>query len=102
MAEGKKGGVPPVAPQKITCLMQSKALELDYGDAGTHRISFALLRASSPAAGGKKDIAQCKDVTVLSIDQVGNYAIMPIFGDGHKSGIYTWDLLAKLCERERN
>jgi DUF971 family protein len=29
---------------------------------------------------------------------VGNYALQPRWGDGHGEGIYTWELLRRLCE----
>lgn len=35
-------------------------------------------------------------VSINEIKPIGNYAICPIFSDGHNSGIYTWDLLYKL------
>jgi len=37
-----------------------------------------------------------EDVTIKEIKPIGNYAIAPVFSDGHNSGIYTWDLLYKL------
>ncbi|MCK5478754.1 MAG: DUF971 domain-containing protein, partial [Methylococcales bacterium] len=37
-----------------------------------------------------------ENVNITEIKAVGNYAIAPIFSDGHNSGIYTWDLLYKL------
>ena len=27
------------------------------------------------------------------MDAVGNYAVQPLFSDGHESGIYSWDYL---------
>jgi DUF971 family protein len=37
---------------------------------------------------------------LLSIERVGNYAIQPIWDDGHSTGIYTWDYLRKLCPQD--
>ena len=37
-----------------------------------------------------------EEVTIKEINPVGNYAIAPVFSDGHNSGIYTWDFLYKL------
>lgn len=35
--------------------------------------------------------------TVKSMDLVGNYALQPVWDDGHHTGIYTWDYLFRLC-----
>jgi len=34
---------------------------------------------------------------LLSIEVVGNYALLPVWADGHRYGIYTWDYLRRLC-----
>ena len=38
-----------------------------------------------------------RDVDILSLEPVGNYAIKPVFSDGHDSGLYSWDILHMLC-----
>ena len=37
---------------------------------------------------------------VKRIDQVGGYAIQILWGDGHNTGIYTWDYLKQLADDE--
>lgn len=37
---------------------------------------------------------------IETIERVGNYAIQPIWDDGHTTGIYTWDYLRRLCPAE--
>ena len=39
-------------------------------------------------------------VTITSWEQVGNYAIRPLFSDGHESGLFSWEYLSKLAERQ--
>lgn len=34
---------------------------------------------------------------IKSIEGVGNYAISVVWRDGHDTGIYSWDILYKLC-----
>lgn len=34
---------------------------------------------------------------VEKLELVGNYALQPVWDDGHSSGIYTWDYLRRLC-----
>ncbi|MNT15874.1 hypothetical protein D3C72_1509510 [compost metagenome] len=41
-----------------------------------------------------------RDVTIVAVEPVGNYAIKPIFSDGHESGLYSWQYLYELGERQ--
>jgi DUF971 family protein len=66
------------------------------------------LRAASPSADnlGERDIfgtqyggdgpRQFPGVSVLTYEQVGNYAIRFDFSDGHRTGLYTYDYLRRL------
>ncbi len=31
----------------------------------------------------------------------GNYAVSPVWGDGHDAGIYTWENLRDICEKHK-
>jgi len=35
---------------------------------------------------------------LLRIDRIGGYAIQPVWGDGHATGIYSYDYLKRLAE----
>ena len=35
-------------------------------------------------------------VNVVDLTQVGNYAVQPVFSDGHNTGIFSWNYLYKL------
>ena len=37
---------------------------------------------------------------ILSWDRVGNYAVAPKWGDGHETGIYTFESLYRLGDQE--
>ena len=39
-----------------------------------------------------------RDVLINNIEQVGHYAIKPVFSDGHDSGIYSWEYLYEMCQ----
>jgi DUF971 family protein len=41
-----------------------------------------------------------RDVGIDEVEPVGHYAIRPVFSDGHGSGIYSWDYLYDLGERQ--
>ena len=40
-----------------------------------------------------------RDVTLVDLAPVGNYAVQPTFSDGHDSGIFSWDYLYELGQR---
>ena len=64
------------------------------------RIPFELMRVYSPSAevqghGPGQEVLQTgkREVEVVSLEPVGNYAVLPTFSDGHNTGIYSWDYL---------
>jgi DUF971 family protein len=42
-----------------------------------------------------------EQTTMLSLREVGRYALQPTWGDGHESGLYTFTLLRALCPCDR-
>lgn len=63
-------------------------------------MSCEYLRVHSPSAevqghGPGQEVLQVgkENVNINSIEPVGNYAIKPVFDDGHDSGIFSWDTL---------
>ena len=81
---------------------KSKVLELSYGTAENYRLSAEFLRVYSPSAevrGHGNPTLQTgkKHVGLISVTNVGRYAIRLHFDDGHDSGIYDWDYLYTLC-----
>jgi DUF971 family protein len=88
-------------PTKIILHKISKTLELQYSDNECFILPCAYLRACSTSAEMRHAHSDLLDphVTILSIEPVGHYAIKPIFSDGHRTGIYSWDTLYELCEK---
>lgn len=87
-------------PQDITVHSASKVLEVAFSDGASFRIPFELMRVYSPSAevqghGPGQEVLQTgkRDVTLVALEPVGNYAVQPTFSDGHDSGIYAWDYL---------
>jgi DUF971 family protein len=87
-------------PQDITLHSQSRVLEVAFSDGQTFRLPFELMRVYSPSAevqghGPGQAVLQTgkREVTVVSLVPVGNYAVQPTFSDGHSSGIFSWDYL---------
>ncbi|KAI5915260.1 gamma-butyrobetaine hydroxylase-like domain-containing protein [Thauera sp. 2A1] len=96
-------------PTEITLHRKSRVLEIAFDDGTRFQLPFEFLRVYSPSAEvrghgpGQETLQQGKrDVDVLSLEPVGNYAVKPGFSDGHDSGLYSWDYLYMLGrEQER-
>jgi DUF971 family protein len=94
-------------PTGIVVHSKSRALELQYTNNESFRIPFELLRVYSPSAevqghGPGQETLQTgkRDVTLVSVEPVGHYALQLNFSDGHNTGIYSWDILRDLAVRQ--
>ena len=94
-------------PQSLTVHAASRVLEVGYSDGKNFRLPFELMRVYSPSAevqghGPGQEVLQTgkRDVTIAAIEPVGNYAIKPIFSDGHESGLYSWQYLYEIGSRQ--
>jgi DUF971 family protein len=94
-------------PTSITVHRKSRVLEVSFADGKEFRIPFELMRVYSPSAevkghGPGQEVLQTgkRDVDLVQLEAVGNYAVQPRFSDGHDSGIYSWDYLYFLGSQE--
>ena len=82
---------------------------IEWSDGHTSRHDIPHLRWLCPCAEckGEWDIPgklsgggtlTAQQTVLTDVRQVGRYALMPIWGDGHNSGIYTYEYLRKNCE----
>jgi len=90
-------------PTEIKLHQVSNILEISFDDGSVFKLPCEYLRVYTPSAeavghGPGQEILQVdkEEVGIKEIKPTGNYAITPVFSDGHNSGIYTWDLLYKL------
>ena len=86
-------------------------LAIIWEDGSESYFPSEFLRTYSPSAQniGEKDIfgnqyggdgpKEFKDVTIKSWEFSGNYAIRPIFSDGHGSGLFSWEYLKDLVTK---
>ncbi|MDP3425281.1 MAG: DUF971 domain-containing protein [Burkholderiaceae bacterium] len=88
------------SPTSLTVHQRSGMLEVGFSDGQVFQIPFELMRVYSPSAevqghGPGQEVLQTgkRGVSVVQLEQVGNYAVQPTFSDGHSSGIYSWDYL---------
>ncbi|MBK5207796.1 MAG: DUF971 domain-containing protein [Polaromonas sp.] len=87
-------------PTLLTVHSQSRILEIAFSNGAEFKIPFELMRIYSPSAevqghGPGQEVLQTgkREVNVVELEPVGNYAVKPVFSDGHESGIFTWDYL---------
>jgi len=90
-------------PTEIKLHQLSNLLEISFDDGSIFTLPCEYMRVYTPSAEavghapGQEVLQVGKEhVTFVEIKPVGNYAIAPVFSDGHNTGIYTWDLLYKL------
>jgi len=94
-------------PTDVKLHQASRVLELVFANGRHFRLPYEYLRVHSPSAevrghGPGQEILQTgkRDVTIASVEPVGHYALRPTFSDGHSTGIYSWDYLYDLGERQ--
>ena len=96
------------APEALTVHSASRVLEIGFSDGQTFRIPFELMRVYSPSAevqghGPGQETLQTgkREVDVVEIEAVGNYAVKPTFSDGHDTGLFTWAYLYFLGSQQQ-
>ena len=97
-------------PTEIILHKKSKTLEVRFAANECFILPCEYLRVFSPSAevrghgiGNEKCVVGKEQVNILAIEPVGNYAIKPIFSDGHQSGIFSWETLYDLgLNQEKN
>ena len=99
-------GVPDVTlawPVEIRLPKDRRTLRVAFDDGRSFDLAAELLRVTSPSAevqghseAERKTVGGKRNVTILSVDPVGNYSIRIGFDDMHSTGIYSWAFLRDL------
>lgn len=91
------------APTEIKLHQKSRVFEIAFDSGERFELPYEYLRVFTPSAearghGPGQEVLQVgkRDVTIERVEPVGNYAIKPVFSDGHDSGLYSWDMLYNL------
>src|SRR2546428_11881752 len=94
-------------PTEIKLHQLSRQLEITFNNGTRFELPYEYLRVYSPSAevrghGPGQEVLQVgkRDVSIKEVEPVGHYAIRPSFSDGHDTGIYSWDYLYDLGERQ--
>src|SRR5215831_13323177 len=96
-------GSPTPWPTELRLHKDRKTLTVSFDNGESYDLPAEYLRVRSPSAevqghspAERKTVAGKKNVAILEVDPVGNYAVRLVFDDLHSSGIYSWDYLFEL------
>lgn len=94
---------PVIWPLELRLAKDRRAVTIAFDDGASFTLSAELLRVTSPSAevqghseAERKTVGGKRNVAILSVDPVGNYAVRIGFDDMHSSGIYSWAFLRDL------
>ncbi|TDR73515.1 gamma-butyrobetaine hydroxylase-like domain-containing protein [Paludibacterium purpuratum] len=104
MAGLKKDSARPV---ELCLHTRTRVLEISFDDGAHFELPSEYLRVYSPSAevrghGVGQEVLQTgkRDVAIVAIDPVGQYAVKLVFDDGHDSGLYSWAYLYELGSKQ--
>lgn len=94
-------------PTEIRLKREEKILEVDFDNGRSFSMPAEYLRVESPSAeiqghgpGQKTIIGGRRQVGIMAVEAVGNYAVRIKFDDLHDSGLYSWETLYELGENQ--
>ncbi|MCL4688756.1 MAG: DUF971 domain-containing protein [Burkholderiales bacterium] len=94
-------------PTEIKLHQKSRLLEIAFDDGSRFSLPCEYLRVFSPSAevrghGPGQEVLQVgkRLVEIKEIEPVGNYAVKLVFSDGHDTGLYSWEYLHELGEKQ--
>jgi DUF971 family protein len=94
-------------PTEIKLDAEKRTLTVAFDDGKSFALPAELLRVLSPSAevqGHSPEqritVPGKKNVRILRLEPVGNYAVRIVFDDGHNTGLYVWDYLRDLGEHQ--
>ncbi len=90
-------------PTELRLRKDKAALTVVFDTGEAFEFPAEFLRVYSPSAevqghspDERKTVAGKRNVTILEVQPVGNYAIRLVFDDMHSTGIFSWDYFARL------
>src|SRR6478672_8909102 len=90
-------------PTELRLHKDRKTLTIAFDNGESFDLSAEYLRVRSPSAevqghspDERKIVSGKKNVAILEVNAIGNYAVRLVFDDLHSTGIYSWDYLYQL------
>jgi DUF971 family protein len=94
-------------PTELRLRKDRKTLTITFDDGASFELPAEYLRVRSPSAevqghspAQRVTVAGKKDVKILEVNPVGNYAVRLVFDDLHSTGIYSWTYLLELGQNQ--
>ena len=91
------------APSKLTVRKDRKSIEIAFGENEIYELSAEILRVLSPSAEvqghspeQRKTVGGKRNVEIMQMEPVGNYAVRITFDDMHNTGIFSWSYFKEL------
>src|SRR5882757_8684924 len=90
-------------PTELRLRKDRKTLTIAFDNGASFDLSAEYLRVKSPSAevqghspDERKTVGGKRNVAILEVNPIGNYAVRLVFDDMHSTGIYSWDYLLEL------
>ena len=90
-------------PTELRLSKDRRTLVVAFEGGDSVTLPAEYLRVKSPSAevqghspDERKTVPGKKNVTILAVEPIGNYAVRLTFDDMHSTGIFTWDYLLEL------
>ena len=90
-------------PTELRVIGNRSALTVTFDDGTSFTLPAEYLRVESPSAevqghspDERKTVPGKRNVMILEVQPVGNYAVRLVFDDMHSTGIYSWGYLHEL------
>jgi DUF971 family protein len=96
-------------PTELRLRRDKMALSVSFDSGEAFEFPAEFLRVHSPSAEvqghspeERKTVGGKRNVAILEVHPIGNYAVRLVFDDMHSTGIFSWDYFARLGrEQER-
>ena len=90
-------------PTELRLAKDRKVLHVSFDSGDAFALDAEYLRVVSPSAevqghspDERKTVPGKRNVAILEVHPIGNYAVRLVFDDMHSTGIYSWDYLMEL------
>ena len=90
-------------PTEVRLAKDRKVLTVTFDGGDSFALAAEYLRVKSPSAevqghspDERKTVPGKRNVMILEVNPVGNYAVRLVFDDLHSTGIFSWDYLLEL------
>jgi DUF971 family protein len=98
-------------PSNIRALQADQILEVAWPDGRVDRLRYHTIRSQCPCAGCRDEwtgerlldpAAIRPDLKLAGMENIGTYAVQLAWNDGHSSGLYTWETLRSIGDRDQS